>query len=85
MARQASAFAAEIGTMRVTEELDALERLWVAHPAAAALASGASLGCPELADLAAAYCGESIRDILAGRPDPYAAVARFGSGPSNPT
>jgi hypothetical protein len=60
------------------DELLALERLWAAFPAAAAIATGALLASPEAADLAVSHCGASLCEILAGRPDPFAAVGRFG-------
>ena len=41
-------------------ERKALERLWAAYPAAAAIASGASLASPEIADLAESHCGDSL-------------------------
>ena len=59
-------------------ERKALERLWAAYPAAAAIASGASLASPEIADLAESHCGDSLSELLAGRPDPHAVVGRFG-------
>ena len=59
-------------------ELTALERLWAAFPAAAAIAAGPSLASADFADLAASHCGESLGELLAGRPDPGAGVGRFG-------
>ncbi len=64
-----------------------LGRLWAAYPTAAALLSGGlfasgedgapSVSASVLAD-AVEQCGESLRAILAGEPDPHAAVGRFG-------
>jgi hypothetical protein len=59
-------------------DLIALERLWAAFPAAAALASGASLALPDVAGLAAAHCGDSLEVMLSGSPDPHGAVGTFG-------
>lgn len=59
-------------------ELSALERLWGAFPAAAAIAAGGSLALPELAELASAHCGDSLDELLAGHPDPHGVVGRFG-------
>jgi hypothetical protein len=56
----------------------ALERLWAAFPAAAAMATGTRLAYPEAADLAVSHCGASLGEMLAGRPDPFVAVGRFG-------
>jgi hypothetical protein len=59
-------------------ELTVLERLWGAFPAAAVLAVGGSLASPGMAELAAAHCGDSLGELLAGRPDPHGVVGRFG-------
>jgi hypothetical protein len=56
----------------------ALDRLWAAFPAAAVIASGSTLANPDIADVAAAHCGDSMTELLAGRPDPHATVGRFG-------
>jgi hypothetical protein len=61
-------------------ELIALERLWAAFPAAAALASGASLARPDVAGLATAHCGDSLAEMLSGSPDPHGTVGTFGRG-----
>jgi hypothetical protein len=59
-------------------QLDALERLWAAYPAAAAIAASAALALPGVADVASAHCGESLAEMLAARPDPHVSVGRFG-------
>lgn len=59
-------------------DLAALERLWATFPAAAAIAAGLALAAPDVADLAAAHCGDSLGEMLAGRPDPHATVGKFG-------
>lgn len=56
----------------------ALERLWAAFPVAAAIASGPLLADPETAGAAVSQCGESLVEILAGEPDPFAGVGRLG-------
>lgn len=59
-------------------ERSALERLWAAYPAAAAIASGAALSSPGVADVAMSHCGDALAEMLAGRPDPHPSVGRFG-------
>jgi hypothetical protein len=56
----------------------ALERLWAAFPAAAAVAAADLSGNGDLADAATTQCGDSLAEILKGRGDPHAAVGRFG-------
>ena len=68
---------ADAGPWTADERL-ALERLWAAFPAAAAMATGARLASPEAADLAVSHCGASLGEMLAGHPDPFTAVGRFG-------
>ena len=60
------------------DEQRTLQRLWAALPAAAALAAGDLFGDHDLADAASAQCGDSLGEILTGRPDPHAVVGRFG-------
>jgi hypothetical protein len=60
------------------DERRTLQRLWAALPAAAALTAGDLSGDHDLADAAAAQCGDSLGEVLGGHPDPYAAVGRFG-------
>ena len=69
------------------EQPEQLSRLWAAYPAAAALLSGDLLasgndGTPSVSASvlgdAVERCGKSLRAILAGDPDPHAAVGRFG-------
>lgn len=55
-----------------------LERLWGAFPAAAVIAGGSSLASPVMAELAVVHCGDSLGEMLAGRPDPHGIVGRFG-------
>lgn len=72
-----------------TPELTAASRLWAGLPVAAAIltagllphrytaATGPLAG---LLDDAVAQCGQSLREVLDGKSDPYAAVGRFGPG-----
>lgn len=55
-----------------------LERLWAALPVVAAIATGELFAQSDIADVAAAQCGDSLTAILNGHPDPHAAVGRFG-------
>jgi hypothetical protein len=68
-------------------ELTAAGQLWAALPAAAAVLTTDLLSrsyadatgpLAELADGAIAQCGDSLRRMLGGDSDPYAAVGRFG-------
>lgn len=59
-------------------ELAGLEKLWTVLPAAAAIAAGDIVTRADLVGVAAGQCGESLTEILAGKPDPYAGVGRFG-------
>ena len=56
----------------------ALERLWTALPAAAAIAVGDLSEHDDVLDAAIARCGDTFAAILNGHPDPQAPVGRFG-------
>lgn len=72
-----AAVAGESAASDQAEEV-ALERLWTALPAAAAIATDDLPIRADQVDAAVAQCGDSLKDILNGKPDPHAAVGRFG-------
>ena len=61
-------------------ELRTLKRLWAGLPAAAAIATCDLFEDDDVADEAAAQCGDSLTAILQKHQDPHAAVGRFGPG-----
>lgn len=61
-----------------SSERRALERLWAAYPAAAAIATGDLFSDDDVVDAAIAQCGSTLTEILNGHADPHATVGKFG-------
>jgi hypothetical protein len=61
-----------------SDEQRTLERLWAGLPAVAAVATGSMFDQENVADAAIAQCGNSLKAIRDGNPDPCAAVGQFG-------